>query len=144
MFIIIISIYKNVAYLMEAYIMVTTEITLNDKKQCKDLFKKLHKELTRRMETAVNILHWGQHWSVSYISEINKELKSFYLTIASEHNYMEININRHKEFLVVELSLFDNISETQYNDAYTSTVLHNMISTVLADYLNFKFCEEVK
>lgn len=144
MFIIIISIYKNVAYLMEAYIMVTTEITLDNKKQCKDLFKKLHKELTRRMETAASITHWGQHWSVSYISEINKELKSFYLTIASEHNYMEININRHKEFLVVELSLFDNISETQYNDAYTSTVLHNMISTVLADYLNFKFCEEVK
>lgn len=144
MFIIIISIYKNVAYLMEAYIMVTTEITLDNKKQCKDLFKKLHKELTRRMETAVSIPHWGQHWFVSYISEINKELKSFYLTIASEHNYMEININRHQEFLVVELGLFDNVSETQYNDSYTSVVLHNMISTVLADYLNFKFCEEVK
>ena len=57
---------------------------------------------------------------------------------------MEININRHQEFLVVELGLFDNISETQYNDSYTSVVLHNMISTVLADYLNFKFCEEVK
>ena len=88
MFIAIISIYKNVAYLMEVYIMVTTEITLDNKKQCKDLFKKLHKELTRRMETAVSIPHWGQHWSLSYISEINKELKSFYLTIASEHNYM--------------------------------------------------------
>ena len=82
-------------------IMVTTEITLDNKKQCKDLFKKLHKELTRRMETAVSIPHWGQYWSVSYISEINKELKSFYLTITSEHNYMEININRHQEFLVV-------------------------------------------
>lgn len=125
-------------------IMVTTEINLKDKKQCKDLFKKLHKELTRRMETAVSIPHWGQYWSVSYISEINKELKSFYLTITSEHNYMEININRHQEFLVVELGLFDNISETQYNDSYTSVVLHNMISTILADYLNFKFCEEVK
>ena len=124
--------------------MVTTEITLDNKKQCKDLFKKLHKELTRRMEIAVSIPHWGQHWSVSYISEINKELKSFYLTIASEHNYMEININRHQEFLVVELGLFDNILETQYNDSYTSVVLHNVISKVLADYRNFKFCEEVK
>lgn len=124
--------------------MVTTEITLDNKKQCKDLFKKLHKELTRRMGTAVHIPHWGQHWSVAYISEINKELKSFYLTVVSENNYMEININRHKEFLVVELGLFDNITETQYSDAYTSTVLHNMIGTVLADYLNFKFCEEVK
>ena len=124
--------------------MVTTEITLDNKKQCKDLFKKLHKELTKRHDRAISILHWGQHWSVSYVSEINKELKSFYLTIASENNYMEININRHQEFLVVELGLFDNISETQYADSYASVVLHNMISTVLADYFNFKFCEEVK
>ena len=124
--------------------MVTTEITLNDKKQCKDLFKKLHKELTKRHDRVITIPYAGQTWTISYVSEVNKELKSFYVTVASEHNYMEININRHQEFLVVELGLFDNISETQYNNAYTSVVLHNMISTVLADYLNFKFCEEVK
>lgn len=124
--------------------MVTTEINLKDKKQSKDLFKKLHKELTKRMRNASCIPQWGQHWSVAYISDINKELKSFYLTVVSENNYMDININRHKEFLVVELSLYDNITEEEYSNDYTSVVLHNMIGVVLADYLNFKFCEDVK
>lgn len=124
--------------------MVTTEINLKDKKQCKDLFKKLHKELTKRMRNASYIPHWGQYWSVAYISDINKELKSFYLTVVSENNYMDINISRHKEFLAVELSLYDNITEEEYSNDYTSVVLHNMIGAVLADYLNFKFCEEVK
>ena len=124
--------------------MVTTEINLNNKKQCKDLFKKLHKELTRRNDTFTSIPQWGQYWSVAYISDINKELKSFYLTVASENNYMDINISRHKEFLAVELSLYDNITEEEYSNDYTSVVLHNMIGVVLADYLNFKFCEDVK
>lgn len=124
--------------------MVTTEINLNNKKQCKDLFKKLHKELTRRNETFASIPQWGQYWSVAYISDINKELKSFYLTVASENNYMDINISRHKEFLAVELSLYDNITEEEYSNDYTSVVLHNMIGVVLADYINFKFCEDVK
>ena len=124
--------------------MVTTEINLNNKKQCKDLFKKLHKELTRRKEIFASIPQWGQYWSVAYISDINKELKSFCLTVASENNYMDINISRHKEFLAVELSLYDNITEEEYSNDYTSVVLHNMIGVVLADYLNFKFCEDVK
>ena len=107
-------------------IMVTTEITLDNKRQCKDLFKKLHKELTKRMRNASCIPQWGQHWSVAYISDINKELKSYYLTVVSENNYMDINISRHKEFLAVELSLYDNITEEEYSNDYTSVVLHNM------------------